>query len=72
MHNLHNGISKIFLTYTYHIITIIFRVNLMSPESLWRHKGVAMYGTHKTMHRFSEMYGSSPPTSELRLQTSGP
>ena len=44
--------------------------NLVTPESLWRHKGVAMHVTYKTMHRFSTMHDSPPPASELRLQIS--
>ena len=31
-------------------------VELVTPASLWRHKGVAMHVTRKTMHRFSTMH----------------
>ena len=49
---------------------IIQIVDLVTPESLWRHKGVAMHVTYKTMHRFSTMHDSPPPASEFRLQIS--
>ena len=39
-------------------------------ESLWRHKGVAMHVTYKTMRRFFKMHDSPPTASELRLQIS--
>ena len=42
-------------------------VDLVTPESLWRHKGVAMHVAYKTMHRFSTMHDSPPPASEFRL-----
>ena len=44
--------------------------DLVTPESLWRHKGVAMHATYKTMHRFSTMHDSPSPASEVRLQIS--
>ena len=50
-------------------VSIIF-VDLVTPESLWRHKGVAMHVTYKTMHRFSTMHDSPSPASEFRLQIS--
>ena len=34
------------------IFAFIFCVDLVTPESLWRHKGVAMHVTYKTMHRY--------------------
>ena len=49
------------------IFAFISFVDLVTPESLWRHKGVAMHVTYKTMHRFSTMRDSPPPVSELRL-----
>ena len=42
----------------------------LSPASLWRHKGIAMHVTHKTMHNFSKMPRLPPPALELRLQMS--
>ena len=45
-------------------------VDIVTPESLWRHKGVAMHVTYKTMHRFSTMHDSPPPASEFRMQIS--
>ena len=52
------------------IFALIFCVNLVTREWLWRHKGVAMHVTYKTMHRFYTMHDSPPPASELRLQIS--
>ena len=52
------------------IFASIICVDLVTPESLWRHKGVAMHVTYKTMHRFSTMHDSPPPASEFRLQVS--
>ena len=52
------------------IFASIIRVDLVTPESLWRHKGVAMHVAYKTMHRFSTMHDSPPPASEFRLQIS--
>ena len=46
------------------IFAFIFCVDLVTLESLWRHKGVAMHVTYKTMHRFSTMHDSPPPASE--------
>ena len=53
-------------SFTY--IFFIFCVDSVTPESLWRYKGVAMHVTHKTMHNISKMHGSPPPDSEHRLQ----
>ena len=44
-----------------HIFAFIFCVDLVTMESLWRHKGVVM---HLTPTSFSKMH-SSPPASEL-------
>ena len=52
------------------IFASIICVDLVTLESLWRHKGVAMHVTYKTMHRFSTMHDSPPPASEFRLQIS--
>ena len=49
------------------IFASIFYVDLVTPESLWRYKGVAMHVTYKTVHRFSTMHDSPPPASELRM-----
>ena len=46
----------------------MFCADLMTPESLWCHNGVAMHVTYKTMHRFSTMLGSPPPMFWLSLQ----
>ena len=50
------------------IFALKFCVDLVTPESLRRHKGVAMHVTYKTMHTFSTMHDLPPPASELRLQ----
>ena len=44
----------------WNIFAFIFCVDLVTPESLWRHKGVAMHVTDKTMHRFSTMIRHLP------------
>ena len=49
------------------IFAFIFCVDLVTPESLWRHKGIAMHVTYKTMHRFSTVHDSPHPASEIRL-----
>ena len=49
------------------IFAFIFYVDLVTPESLWRHKDVAMHVTYKTMHRFSTMHDSPSPASEPSL-----
>ena len=36
------------------VFAFIFCGDLVTPESLWRHKGVAMHVTYKTMHRFPQ------------------
>ena len=35
-----------------HIFEFMFCVDLVIPESLWCHRGIAMHVTHKSMHRF--------------------
>ena len=52
-----------------HIFVFTFGVDLMTPESLWRHEGIAMHVSHKTMHSFSSMLGSPPPAPQLRLHS---
>ena len=51
-----------------HIYASVFYVDLMTPESQWRHKAVAMHVTHKAMDRFPTMHDSPSPALELRLQ----
>ena len=73
-----NDFIKKYLHITYGLFTIshlhtfgfIFCVDLVTPESLWCHKGVALHVTYKTMHRFSTMHDSPPPALEFRLQIS--
>ena len=48
----------------------MFRVDLVTRESLWRHKGFVMHVARKTMYRNLTMHDSTLPVSELRLQTS--
>ena len=48
----------------------MFCVDLVTPESLWRHKGVAMYVTPKTMHGLPTMHDSLSRASELDLHIS--
>ena len=52
------------------IFAFIVWVDLVTPASLWHHKGDAMHVTYKTMHRFFSMHDSSPPALEIRLQIS--
>ena len=53
-------------------VVFIFCVDLVTPESLWRHKGVAMRVVYKTMHRwFSTIHDSPPSASELHLKYFG-
>ena len=40
------------------IFLFIFCVDLVTPESLWRHKGVALHVNYKSTHRFSTMHAS--------------
>ena len=54
-----------------HIFTIVC-VDVVTPESLWRHKSVAMHLTHRTMHSFSIGLGSPPPASLTNFFTNNP
>ena len=51
-----------------HIFAFIFWVDLMTLESLWRHKGVAMHVTYTSMHRFPTMQGSPLPLCNFACQ----
>ena len=46
----------------YHLYMFVFMVciTLKTQASLWRHKGVVMHVTRKTVHRLFTMHDSSP------------
>ena len=53
-----------------HLHAFISYVDLVWSESLWRHKVVGMYVTHKTINKFSTMHGSLPLALERFWQIS--
>ena len=53
--------------YHLYIFAFVVCVELVTPASLWRHKGVAMHGASKTMHSLATMHDSSPSASEIHF-----